>query len=571
MSLTSRLFTGSTDQNPEYLEIRDRILQYISVGMTLLGTIAYFNILNRSIAEKAWITLALYSLLYAWVLLATFLPRLPYAVRGYSLLLLLFLYSVAELTNTGLAGSGIFLLLVFVVLTGVVMGIRSGYAALGLSVTAVAVIGSLMVTGIHPLPNVSIIEQSGNAISWFAIALVFILLSFMILATLSLILNNLNSTLAAQKSLSAELELERSKLEERVQLRTKELERRASQLDVASQIAREIAQETSLDQLLETTVNLIRDRFGFYHAGIFLVDTDTNYAVLKAATGEAGQKMLDAGHQLKVGAEGIVGYVTANNKPRIALDVGEDSVHFRNPILPYTRSEMAVPLRSGAQVIGALDVQSVEESAFSQADVDVIQTIADQLAAALSKAQLVEALQRNVADLEAGFQLYTQQTWRTHLRSYKRQTAFQNRHGKVTPIGVSDSNFAYEAIHGKTTIAAAGKATDGTPLTRLSVPIILRDEVLGVIEFLVKGASVSSEVQSTVEMAVARIALALENARLLEEIRDRAEREHVVSEISTRVRTSTDVEQILRTTAVELGRSLGTDEVRIQLRTEERK
>ncbi len=177
-------------------------------------------------------------------------------------------------------------------------------------------------------------------------------------------------------------------LEEQVAARTSDLERRSVQLQVAAEVARDATVASDLDDLLNRAVNLIRHRFAFYHVGIFLVDEQGEYAVLRAATGEAGRQMLARGHKLKVGETGIVGHSTGTGQPRIALDVGVDAFHFHNPSLPETRSEMALPLKVGERIIGALDVQSHEESAFDKDDVAVLQTLADQLAVAIEKVRL---------------------------------------------------------------------------------------------------------------------------------------------------------------------------------------
>jgi PAS domain S-box-containing protein len=180
-----------------------------------------------------------------------------------------------------------------------------------------------------------------------------------------------------------------------------ETQRRAVQLAAAAEVSRDAISTLDMGQLLTNTVNLIHDRFGFYHAGVFLVDDAGEYAILHAATGKAGQKMLEQQHKLKVGEVGIVGYVTARGEPRIALDVGQDAVHFDNPLLPSTRSEMALPLNVRGRVIGALDVQSTEEAAFSDEDIATLQTIGDQLAAAIENARLYEEERRRAEELAA--------------------------------------------------------------------------------------------------------------------------------------------------------------------------
>jgi PAS domain S-box-containing protein len=184
-----------------------------------------------------------------------------------------------------------------------------------------------------------------------------------------------------------------ARLEEEVAARTHDLDRRSLELMVAAEVARDATRSVGLDELLNRAANLIRERFGFYHAGIFLVDEQGEYAVLRAATGNAGRQMLADGHKLKVGEVGMVGYVIQTGHPRIVLDVGADAVHFENPLLPETRSEMTLPLQVGERIIGALDVQSRREAAFDKGDVAVLRIMADQLAVAIEKARLFEQTQ----------------------------------------------------------------------------------------------------------------------------------------------------------------------------------
>ncbi len=141
-------------------------------------------------------------------------------------------------------------------------------------------------------------------------------------------------------------------LEERVAERTSELESQNIKIQVAAEIARDASSERDLDNLLNQAVELIVSRFGFYHAGIFLIDENHEFAVLHAACGPSGKEMLDRGHKLKVGAVGIVGNVAERGTARIALDVGDDAVHFQNPLLPDTHSEIALPMKIGGNTLG---------------------------------------------------------------------------------------------------------------------------------------------------------------------------------------------------------------------------
>ncbi|MCS7177773.1 MAG: GAF domain-containing protein [Anaerolineae bacterium] len=167
-----------------------------------------------------------------------------------------------------------------------------------------------------------------------------------------------------------------------------ETTRRAAQLATAAEVSSAASSILSLEELLPQTAELIRQRFNLYYVGIFLLDETGRWAVLRAGTGEAGRQMLEMGHKLEVGGKSMIGWCTANAKARIALDVGVEAIRFDNPLLPHTRSEMALPLVSRGRVIGAMTIQSDRPAAFTEEDITVLQTMADQLATAIENARL---------------------------------------------------------------------------------------------------------------------------------------------------------------------------------------
>jgi len=192
---------------------------------------------------------------------------------------------------------------------------------------------------------------------------------------------------------------------------TTDLERRNVQLQATTELSRAIAQIHDPGILLPRVTHLISQHFGFYQAGIFLIDQPSGYAVLRAASSPGGQKMLERQHKLRVGSEGIVGYVTGTGQPRIALDVGIDAVHAKTPELPETRSEMAVPLRVADEIIGALDVQSTQAAAFSQEDIAVLTSLADQISIAIQNAQLFQQTQAALTEAEIAYRRYLRDEW----------------------------------------------------------------------------------------------------------------------------------------------------------------
>ncbi len=174
-------------------------------------------------------------------------------------------------------------------------------------------------------------------------------------------------------------------------------QRRARLLKTAAHVGQTVTSILDLDELLSATVEIICREFGFYYAGVFLIDETGKWAVLRSGYGEAGKKMVEMGHKLALDKKSMIATSIRTRKPRIAFDVGEDPVHFKNPYLPLTRSEMALPLIVGDEVIGAVTVQSVEEAAFDDDDIIALQALTDQLAVAINNARLLR-------DLEAAHQ-----------------------------------------------------------------------------------------------------------------------------------------------------------------------
>ncbi|MFN2269981.1 MAG: methyl-accepting chemotaxis protein [Anaerolineae bacterium] len=184
-----------------------------------------------------------------------------------------------------------------------------------------------------------------------------------------------------------------------LEAQTRDLEHRSAQQEAAAQVSRAAISVHDPDILLSQAADLISSQFGFYHVGIFLTDETNEHVVLRATNSEGGLQLLADGHKLKMGGQSVVGFVTGTGEARIASDVSTDSVHLQNPMLPETRSEIALPLRIDARVIGALDVQSEQEAAFSENDLTVLQTMADQLAIAVENSRLLKEIQRTVSDL----------------------------------------------------------------------------------------------------------------------------------------------------------------------------
>ena len=323
-------------------------------------------------------------------------------------------------------------------------------------------------------------------------------------------------------------------------------EQRGRQYETVAKVSQAISTMQNIQELLPHIANVISQQFGFYHVGIFLNDPNDQYAILSAANSKGGQRMLKRGHQLRIGEQGIVGYVASTGRPRIALDVGEDVTFFNNPDLPDTHSEMALPLKISGRIIGALDVQSTKTNAFSDDDVEVLSTLADQVSLAIQNARLYEQMERSLAEAEAISRQYFRDTW-SRLPDEKK---------------ISGARYS---VSGSTIFE------DSLPLPQtsqerqtVSVPIRLRGETIGTLAVLVpKQETVNQDQMDLIKAVAERVAISAENARLFEETTRRAEREHLVSEITAKIRETNDPDEMLRKAVEELQRALNVTRIEI--------
>ncbi len=416
---------------------------------------------------------------------------------------------------------------------------------------------------------------------------------------------------------AAELTKQSELLEDMVAARTRDLEQRAAQLATAADVGRAAASILELGSLSRRVVELIRARFNLYYAGLFLLDKEGRYAVLEAGTGEAGRVMREQGHRLELGGQSMVGTACAQRQARLALDVGEEPVRFDNPLLPQTRSEMALPLVVGDRVLGALDVQSVDPAAFSKEDVTVLQLVADQVAVAVDNAlkfseeaalleatsplfrvsrrlvsvvttdEIIGAVIASVAETEAegcvvGWLNYAPEgevesitllgDWnRQEKARYARGMTFP-REASPLPLQVATSFWTVDDAVQDARMPQDLRVfiTDHGGRGFVNVPLRLGGRTVGFLSIYRTEAGPFSPVSIRMyETLVDQAAVAMERARLLDEAQRRVARERLVAEISGRMRETLDVRTVLKTAVEEIADALALAALDLQLRVED--
>ena len=364
------------------------------------------------------------------------------------------------------------------------------------------------------------------------------------------VLQKVNTELMLREN---ELTAIRTTLEERVDKRTEELsianqkaEKRAGQLQTIAEIARTLISTQNTSRLMPLLTQVISNRFGFYHVGVFLIDEFKQYAILRASNSDGGMRMLQRSHRLKVGEQGVVGYVAQSGQARIALDVGKDAVFFDNPDLPETRSEMALPLKSGEQIIGVMDIQSTQANAFTEDDISTLSILADQVAIAIQNALLHEQSQRALRDAEVASSQALGQAWKGYAETIRTR------------------GYRYDGIKSEA-LKEASRSSNGND--SLSIPVRLRGQTIGRLKLKASDSSKqwTEDELAMIEATAERVALALDSARLLDDAQKRATRESFLSEMAAKLGSSFQLDSILRDTVEELGQTLKGSTVSFQL------
>lgn len=367
---------------------------------------------------------------------------------------------------------------------------------------------------------------------------------------------------SAFNSMTAQLRDLIRTLEQRVAERSQLLERRANQIRAAAEVGNAAVSVRDLNTLLNETVQLLSARFGYYHAGIFLLDETGTNAVLRAANSEGGHKMLRKGHKLEVGRVGIVGYVAETGQPRIALDVGKDAVYFDNPDLPNTRSEMALPIRYAGRILGVLDIQSTEPQAFAQEDIDTLQIVADQLAVAINNSRLLAESQEAIDAMHRAYGEVTTGAWKRKLTQDK-AIGFRSMDRSGTVLIIDDRAHGTEAqkayAEGKVSLSDDGQI--------LGMPILIRGQSIGALQLVKPETKRWTENELQAVQAISdQLSNALDTARLYDESQRRAVKEFTIGQMTTKIGATPDVETIMRVAVQELGKVIPGSEVTLQLK-----
>jgi GAF domain-containing protein len=473
---------------------------------------------------------------YLALLVATFAP-MPHVAKAGTLILSGYFVGVYTLMQFGpWSGVSIYFLAI-TLFASLLFDERVDRWVFTINIATIVLIGSLNTLGYLTLTSTEIPQT--DLLDWLSYTADYFVLAISLIWAINMLKTEFRSVAEQFQASLGFLSKDRAELEQRVEERAAGLIKKTDQLRAASYIARRTAEIQDLDTILKVVSSLVTDQFNFYHAGIFLMNETGNEVVLVAASSEGGKRMVEKGHSFKVGSQEIVGLVASQKRPRIALDVGPDAVFFDNPDLPRTRSEIALPLIIHERVLGILDIQSDQPQAFNVEDIDVLQTLADQVAVAIENTRLLEESLAALMQIEALTAARTRESWSQKTREGSYAYTY-------TPLGIR-----------------AGASPKGSE-NALNIPIMLRGQRIGAISVSRKEGTGWSQIdQDLINEVASQTGLAIDNIRLVEDATQRARQEQTVGELAARFSQSMDIDSLLQTAARELGQVPDVAEVSV--------
>jgi GAF domain-containing protein len=448
-------------------------------------------------------------------------------IAGYIPTTVVFIVMVGSLFQAGIGHVSTIGMAMVVAAAGILIGAGAASFFVLLSILAYVIAGWAQSAGII---TAAILPQSAMVVDTFGLGF-----GLAVLVLLNWLSNReMARALSMERGISDQLQVQSRELEELVTQRTRVLERRAIQLQTTADIAKLSTELLEPQLLMSQAVELIRARFGFYHASIFIMDETGNWADLVASTGEAGRNMIARHHRLALGSASIIGWVSANRLPRVALDVEQDPFHFKNPLLPDTQSELAVPLLVGQRLLGILDVQSTEPQAFAEDDIRALEVIASEVAVAIDGARIQREMQEQLDRIERSDRTETQAAWGRIARSRSVPIIHLNPSGEIgSPTDEVFPVIEDAIIQDSTTLSPDGRD--------IAIPIQVRGETVAT---LAARRSKPSEPWTDEEIALIE-AVASQSAQALEGARQRSEERRRVTELEVINRVSQAVSQML--------------------------
>ena len=504
-----------------YRSWRESFIISLLIGVLLFGAVALLPALN---ASESIVIDGIFISTYIVVALTTIF-KFTYNIRATAFLMSVYILGIGELISLGILGDGLFYFIALVVFATMLISPRAGIVSIVVSVLTFIVVGWFMINGgFDPLFPV---VAPAKLADWISATAALIMFGAVIIIGFGQLEKEFAGAQSQIASTLDELREERNNLENRVQERTVQLRR-------INEVERAVAAILDINDILPLAAKYIQNEFDFYYTAVYLLDINGQWAELKEAVGETGKVMLERKHRVNTNGKSLVAQVIRSKTGQILQDTTQ--IRLENPLFPYTRSLIVVPLVVGDTILGALEMHSSKDNEFLPQDLDAYQNMANGVSIAIENARLFQEAQQSIMEMRATQRQYLETAW-SSLASEK-----------SLDYALGDADLANSNV--------------------LEVPLALRNQTIG--QVVASGANEwTNEQKSLIEAIAAQATLALENARLVESSQFTAAQERLTNEIIAKIWASPNLDGILQTTVRELGRNLEASEVEIEVSMED--
>jgi GAF domain-containing protein len=314
-----------------------------------------------------------------------------------------------------------------------------------------------------------------------------------------------------------------------------------------------------LEATLQEAVDQIQQNFGYYHAHIYLLDQAADRLVVAAGTGPAGAELKMGGHSIDLQASSLVARAARTREIVSVEDVQQSPDWLPNPLLPDTRSEMAVPVMVEGRVMGVLDVQQNSVAGLDHADATLLRLVANQIAASIRNARLFNEVETALAQAREAQERYLRQSWaKTKATANTRQYLYSQP--TAPPLDEERQQIMVKAQRkaagqNQLVVAEAGDVGGAAVVA----PVIHQNTAIGTVQLhsANRDRAWSDDDLAMLEAITDQFAQSAENLRLFEETRQRADYERLVGEITQKVRQAPNLEALSRTATEAISKALG--------------
>ena len=517
----NRAFAPQEATERVYKTWREGFILPLLIGVLIFGGFALSQAVIAS--ENVFIDGIFIS---AYLLVAvTAVFKFSYNFRVTAFLFGIYILGVGELLSLGILGDGLFFFLALIIFATMLVSPRAGIAAIAMGIITFIIVGWSMMTGRFDALFTDIAPAKLQ--DWFSAGGALIMFGAVIIIGFGQLEKEFSEAQGKISSTLDALREERNNLETRVQERTLQLRR-------INEVERAVAAILDIDEILPLAAKYIQNEFGFYYTAVYLLDPTGQWAELREAIGETGKVMKEKKHRLNTNGKSLVAQVIRSKTGQIMQDTNQ--IRLENPMFPYTRSLIVVPLVVGDTILGALEMHSSKDDEFLPQDLDAYQNMANGVSIAIENSRLFQDAQQSIMEMKATQRQYLETAWNS-LASEK------SLHYALGDMDLAENN-------------------------PLEVPLALRNQTIG--QILMAGSTEwTNEQKSLIEAIAAQATLALENARLVEDSQYTASQERLTNEIISKIWASPNMDSILQTAVRELGRSLEASEVEIEVSVED--